>query len=110
MGECPICSTRLYTQKKGIFKSGRFLGCEGCGWKMDVEEVNRRGGLDKIKATGNFNEEDINEEQDYNKDWEIIDRLPEWAFKKMKMNKTNQVNGQNYIYKKKSIFLRKKIK
>jgi len=33
-------------------------------------------------------------------DWERINQLPEWTYKKMKRRKTNRVNGDHYVYKK----------
>lgn len=32
-------------------------------------------------------------------DWKKIDRLPDWAFKKMKRRRSNIVNGEHYRYK-----------
>jgi len=50
MADCPVCGSRLFTQNAGIpFVSFRkIFTCDACGWKMDVSEVHRLGGLDRI--------------------------------------------------------------
>ena len=50
MAECPVCNSRLYTQRRfpNIFKK-QFI-CLACGWKMNIEDVHRKGNLDRIKS------------------------------------------------------------
>jgi len=40
----------------------------------------------------------------------MIDRLPDWAYEKMKRKNTNIVNGEHYIYKKEGNYFYKKLK
>ena len=41
--------------------------------------------------------------------WKRIEKLPSWAYKKMKKKKTNKVNGEHYVYKREGRrFYRKK--
>ena len=43
------------------------------------------------------------------KDWEKLNHLPNWAYRKMKRKRKNIVNGEHYIYKKEgNRFYRKK--
>ncbi len=35
----------------------------------------------------------------HSKGWEKIDRLPNWAYRKMKKRRKNIVNGDHYVYK-----------
>ncbi len=51
MAQCPVCNSKLYIQRRFISKK-KFI-CLACGWRMDAENVHRKGGLDKIKANLN---------------------------------------------------------
>jgi len=50
MADCPVCNSRLYTQRRlpNIFKK-RFI-CLACGWKKNVEDVHKEGTMDNVKA------------------------------------------------------------
>jgi hypothetical protein len=52
MADCPVCNSKLYTENAGFpfINFRRIFGCSMCGWKMDVSEVHRMGGLDRIKS------------------------------------------------------------
>lgn len=43
-------------------------------------------------------------------DWQRINRLPDWAFRKMKRKKTNKVKGEHYVYKREGNNFYKKLK
>lgn len=43
-------------------------------------------------------------------DWERIDNLPNWAYRKMKKRRTNRVNGEHYVYKKEGNKFYRKLK
>ncbi|GEM_PF-5888434 len=115
MAECPVCGSRLYTRNKGIpfINSRKIFGCDACNWQMNVDEVHKRGGLDRIAldiASGNPEGFNKNNSKINQKEWEEIERLPDWAFEKMKRKKTNKINGEHYIYKKEGNKFYKKIK
>ena len=109
MAECPVCGSRLYTRNKGIplINFRRIFGCDACGWKMDVAEVHRRGGLDRISID---TAREGKRHHESSSEWEEIDKLPNWAFRKMKQKKTNRVNGEHYTYKREGNRFYKKLK
>jgi len=94
MYDCPVCNSRLHIQRvfPHLFKQ-RFI-CDICGWKMDLGEVHRRGGLYRI-AIDTAKEGKRHSQSN----WERIEKLPEWAFNKMERRKRNIFNGEHYIYK-----------
>lgn len=117
MSDCPVCRSHLHTENAGIpfINFRRRFVCPVCKWKMDLKEVHRRGNLDRIFAD-NFQEGERHKpskkapdtskkeekpkvEKKISKEWEKIDKLPNWAFKKMKSKRTNRVNGDHYTYK-----------
>jgi len=49
MADCPVCGSRLFTQRMFPNLFSRRFGCPACKWSMSVKEVHRRGGLESIK-------------------------------------------------------------
>ena len=54
MADCPVCGSRLtvvkwrwFTNMLGLTKP--YFICPACDWRMNVEEVHRRGGLFNIR-------------------------------------------------------------
>ena len=48
MAQCPVCNSRLMVGRRFPFK--KQFSCPACGWKMDVDEVHKRGGIDRIAS------------------------------------------------------------
>jgi len=90
----------IYFGKDGWHREMRCPTCNWTGRTPNYRDLKKSkpivGGSHRVQKT--------------KKDWERIDRLPDWARRKMKKHKTHKVNGNNYVYKKegKRYYRRKK--
>jgi hypothetical protein len=114
--KCPICGSMklaLYDTlwPLSILMPKKFK-CGTCGWTKPKEEVLQAGGLEAFSGRKGsaFHKRHKHSSNDSNSNWERIDNIPNWAYRKMKKRRTNKVNGEHYVYLRKGndFFRRKK--
>lgn len=92
MTDCPVCKSRMFIVKYRWFTNiiglttPHFI-CDNCGYRINVKDLRKAGGIDNIG-------------KNVSQGWEKIEMLPDWAFRRMKRKRKNKVNGKNYTYKK----------